>query len=218
MAHGPPNTSYPCELAHHHLLTPTFPPGCADALSRTLFTADRALSLSSGGEVELPKTPGSVTPTPWIPPSDATIGSTLPEVEHADRIMAPDVAPTSMPAEGSNEAPRSPYGGPDICPTADGRPYEVGGYPGSPYLAKPFQVTYDRSVQEPLQPNHTCCRDAAVTPLKSAPHCLVTYTLDVVDFPARPWDETLPGCAAQPPTQLLGYGGRVPGPTIQAPA
>lgn len=132
--------------------------------------------------------------------------------------MLADVAPTSMPADGSAEVPRSPYGGPEICPAADGSPYSVGGYPGTPYRATPFQVTYDLGVLEPLKPDYTTCRDAAVTPPGAAPHCLQAYTITAADFTARLWDATLPGCAAQPPTQLLGYNSRVPGPTIMAPA
>jgi hypothetical protein len=191
---------------HHHRMIP-----------RTLFKAQRARSLAAPPELAVPTTPVVPAGTPWSPPSDAVVGAPLPEADVAGPMMLPDVAPTSMPAEGSGEVPRSPYGGSDIC-AADGTPVTVGGYPSSPYKATPFSVTYDMSVLEPLKPDFTSCRDAAVTPPEQAPHCLQAYTITAADFTARLWDDTLPGCASQPPTQLLGYNSRVPGPTIMAPA
>jgi hypothetical protein len=78
-------------------------------------------------------------------------------------------------------------------------------------------VTYDKSVLVPLEPKYTTCRPKKFTPDGQARHCMQVYDITVEDIKASLWDATIPGCDGKT-TQLLAYGGRVPGPTIRAPA
>jgi hypothetical protein len=118
----------------------------------------------------------------------------------------PDVDTTS--ATPLPRVPSSPYGPAAlICPTADGVPYSVGGFPGTPFLKTPFTEQY----REPpvAQPVGTVCRTGDS-------HCMKAYELEIRTFQARPWDSTVPACRAQPATWLMGYNGITPGPTIKA--
>lgn len=80
---------------------------------------------------------------------------------------------------------------------------------------KPFAATY--KAPPAAVPVNTVCRDPATAEAGAGRHCLVTYNLTVRAFTARPWDATMPGCASKPATNLMGYDGMVPGPTITAP-
>lgn len=126
-------------------------------------------------------------------------------------LFAPDIDTTSLTR--LPRVPNSPYGTPDtICPALDGSPYSVGGFPGTPYLARPFSNSYRSPVN--ARQDYTACR--TVEP-NSPAHCLIAYHTVIKAAQLRPWDTALPGCQAHPPTNFLTYNGSVPGPLITAP-
>jgi hypothetical protein len=126
-----------------------------------------------------------------------------------DNYYEPDVdtaSPIRLP-----RVPASPYGmAADVCPQQNGIPYAVGGYPGTPFLQTPFSVPYRQPVA--AQPTTTVCRTGDVDPK----HCMSAYDLTIQAVQARPFDSTIPACQQLPPTELYGYNGQVPGPTVTA--
>jgi hypothetical protein len=108
--------------------------------------------------------------------------------------------------------PPSPYGTPAlICPQADGVPYSVGGYPGTPYTITPFS---DLFYQPPeLASVGTVCRTGDTNPQ----HCMKAYEMTATAFQSRVFDNAIPACKAFPGTWLMGYNGITPGPTIHHP-
>lgn len=127
-----------------------------------------------------------------------------------NNYFEPDVDTTQ--ATPFPRVPPSPYGpAASICPPADGVPYSVGGYPGTPYLKTPFSDLF----HEPpiLQSNGTVCRTGDADPK----HCMKGYELEVTAFQARTFDNAVPACKALPGTWLMGYNGVTPGPTIHHP-
>lgn len=98
----------------------------------------------------------------------------------------------------------------DNCPQQDGIPYQVDGYPGTPFLQTPFSRAYHSAPQ--LQPSVTVCRNGVPDPK----HCMSAYEVTIDRVQSRPFDTTVPACVAFPPTELLGYNGISPGPTITA--
>lgn len=107
--------------------------------------------------------------------------------------------------------PPSPYGtAAAICPQADGLPYSVMGQPGTPYIITPFSDLFREPPE--LPPSGTVCRTGDTGPQ----HCMKVFELDIRAFQARPWDNAIPGCTAQPQgTWFMGYNGMTPGPTIR---
>lgn len=99
----------------------------------------------------------------------------------------------------------------NICPQQNGVPYAVDGFPGTPFLQTPFSTLYQAAPV--AQPSITVCRTNTPDPK----HCMSAYEITVSRALKRPFDTTIPACAAFPATELFGYNGMVPGPTIQAP-
>ena len=130
---------------------------------------------------------------------------TLPPADYFE----PDVDTTStVPLP---RIPASPYGTPAlVCPPADGVPYSVSGYPGTPYIITPFSNKF----QEPpvLDPVGVVCRTGDTNPK----HCLKAFDLEITGFQSRVFDQAIPACASRPATWLMGYNGISPGPTIKA--
>lgn len=128
-------------------------------------------------------------------------------------FFTPDIdvsSPTPLP-----RVPQSPYGTPaNVCPAANGVPYFVQGWPGTPYIATPFSDQYK---SPPVgQPSATVCR----TPLAgdpNPPHCMRAFDIEITAIQLRPFDNAIPSCRVQPPTDLLAYNGSIPGPTMIAP-
>lgn len=146
--------------------------------------------------------------------ANATVASTLPGqwwlIRPPTAYWQPDVDTTQATPWG--RVPPSPYGtAAQICPQADGVPYSVGGYPGTPYTITPFSDLF----HEPpvLQSTGTVCRTGDTNPQ----HCMKGYDLEVTAFQARPWDNAVPACKALPGTWFMGYNGVTPGPTIVHP-
>ena len=112
-------------------------------------------------------------------------------------VVSPPVSP-----------PVSPFGrARDICPIRNGVAYSVGGFPGTPYLVKPFIETF---VNPPdAQARGTECRNDG--------HCIRTYEFDVKETRKRAFDNTIPACKAFPGTWFLSYSNSIPGPTIRMP-
>lgn len=104
--------------------------------------------------------------------------------------------------------PLSPFGKPsDICPSSNGVGYSVDGFPGTPFIVKPFTETF---VNPPdAQAKGKQCR--------SDGHCIRTYEFDVKETQKRVFDNTIPSCKRFPGTWFLSYNGSVPGPTITMP-
>ncbi|CAF1584563.1 unnamed protein product [Rotaria sp. Silwood1] len=109
----------------------------------------------------------------------------------------------------SQQVPPSPYGqSSDICPQKDNYPYSVNGFPGTPYILKPFQTDF---VNPPiLNPLSKQCR--------SDQHCIFSYIINVTDTTARPFDQSVPACANKAATKFLTYNSQIPGPTILVPS
>jgi FtsP/CotA-like multicopper oxidase with cupredoxin domain len=109
---------------------------------------------------------------------------------------------------GQLPIPSSPFGDPAlICPTADGTPYSVSGFPGTPYTVTPF---VDQFSEPPVaQSTHKVCRPDG--------HCMLSYDLTVNQLQRRVFDNSIPGCKAFPGTWFLAYGGSIPAPTIRVP-
>lgn len=127
----------------------------------------------------------------------------------ATEYFTPDVNTVSLTP--LPRVPPSPYGTPArICPLANGLPYAVDGYPGTPYVITPFSEMYRQAPQ--AQPSASACR-----PGLAPQHCMLAFDFEAKVIQARPWDAAIPGCAAQPPTELMSYNGSVPGPTIWTP-
>lgn len=126
-------------------------------------------------------------------------------------FFTPDVDVTSTTP--LPRVPPSPYGNPPsrLCPSADGVPYAVGGFPGTPYIITPFSSIY--TSPPPAQPTTTVCRTGDPNPK----HCMTAYHIEINTLRVRPFDATIAGCRAQPPTTLLAYNGTFPGPLITAP-
>ena len=109
----------------------------------------------------------------------------------------------------NSQIPPSPYGdAAEICPTGNNKQYQVGGYPGTPFILTPFRDTFvNPSV---LAPSLKECRADG--------HCMFSYTIDVIDTTLRPFDRTITACAKRPATKFLTYNKQVPGPTLIVPA
>lgn len=126
-----------------------------------------------------------------------------------DNFYKPDVdttSPTRLP-----RVPPSPYGmAADICPQQNGIPYAVGGYPGTPFLQVPFSGPYRQPVDG--VPTNIVCREGDVDPK----HCMKSYDFTIEPVQARNYDLAIQACQAFPPTELYGYNGQVPGPTVRA--
>lgn len=99
----------------------------------------------------------------------------------------------------------------DNCPQQNGVPYAVDGYPGTPYLQTPFSTLYHAAPH--AQPSITVCRNSQPDPK----HCMSAFEITINRVLKRPFDTTIPSCTAFPATELFGYNGEVPGPTITQP-
>ena len=105
--------------------------------------------------------------------------------------------------------PVSPFGKQaDICPASNGVEYSVDGYPGTPYIVKPFTETFVNPSD--AQSKGKECRDDG--------HCIRTYEIDVKETQKRVFDNTIQSCKKFPGTWFLSYNGSIPGPTIRMPA
>lgn len=93
------------------------------------------------------------------------------------------------------------------CPVGD-VPYSVGGFPGSPYVLKPFQEIFHNPLPAQIY-NKECRTDG---------HCMYSYDIDVVDKQIYAFNSTIPICATKPATWFMTYNGSVPGPTIEVPS
>lgn len=104
--------------------------------------------------------------------------------------------------------PPSPFGVlTSICPSANGVPYSVGGFPGTPYLITPFREFYkapDRAV-----PKDKVCRADG--------HCIFSYEMTIRQVQKRAFDNTITSCKQFAGTWFLSYNGSIPGPTIITP-
>ncbi|CAF1407708.1 unnamed protein product [Rotaria sordida] len=109
----------------------------------------------------------------------------------------------------NSQVPPSPFGNPsDICPQANNYTYEVDGFVGTPYILKPFQNNF---VNPPIiSPSSKVCRTDG--------HCMFSYTVDVIDTTARPFDQSVPACVNKPATKFLSYNNKIPGPTFIVPS
>lgn len=104
--------------------------------------------------------------------------------------------------------PVSPFGrASDICPSRNGAGYSVKGFPGTPYLIKPFSEIF----VDPINaiPKGKQCR--------SDKHCIFSYEFDVVEVQKRIFDNTISACKSFAATWFLSYSGSIPGPTITVP-
>jgi FtsP/CotA-like multicopper oxidase with cupredoxin domain len=105
--------------------------------------------------------------------------------------------------------PPSPFGlVTSICPSADGVPYSVGGFPGTPYKVTPFVDVFQNPPVAQYK-NKVCRADG---------HCMLSYDMTITQTQKRPFDNSISGCKAFPGTWFLSYNGSIPGPTIRAPA
>jgi FtsP/CotA-like multicopper oxidase with cupredoxin domain len=95
----------------------------------------------------------------------------------------------------------------DSCPS-DNLPYNVDGFPGSPFVLKPFQEVFHNPL--PAQVHNKECRADG--------HCMYSYNIDVVDRQIYAFNATIPTCATKPGTWFMTYNGSVPGPTIEVPS
>ena len=104
--------------------------------------------------------------------------------------------------------PSSPFGDPNvICPTTNGAPVFVGGFPSTPYLITPFTDTF----QNPPLANikEKVCRTDG--------HCIFAYDMNIIHSQKRIFDNTIDSCKQFPGTWFLSYNGSIPGPTIRVP-
>lgn len=125
-------------------------------------------------------------------------------------FWSPDIDVTSTTR--LPRVPPSPYGAANlICPQQNGLAYNVLGFPGTPYIQTPFSTVYKHPSK--ATPTTTVCRTNDPAP----EHCMTAYELTIQSMQARPFDATVPSCAAFPPTNLLAYNGHIPGPLITAP-
>ena len=122
-------------------------------------------------------------------------------------VPAPNPAPAPVPTI-SDIVPPSPYAAPGDCPKTNA-PYFIGQYPGSPFVAKPFQDLFAEPKELPVT-GRVCRADDG--------HCLLSYEIDIQEVQARPFDNAVPGCRSQGATWFMTYGGTVPSPTITVPA
>lgn len=95
-----------------------------------------------------------------------------------------------------------------VCPTEDGLIVSVNGFSSSPFKIIPF---VDNFVNPPRAiPKDKVCRPDG--------HCLISFDMSVFATQKRPFDNSIPGCKALPPTWFLSYNGSIPGPTINVPS
>jgi FtsP/CotA-like multicopper oxidase with cupredoxin domain len=104
--------------------------------------------------------------------------------------------------------PSSPFGvASSICPSANGVPYSVGGFPGTPFVIRPFTEFY--KMPDVAQSKDKVCREDG--------HCIYSYEMRIQQVQKRVFDNTIPSCKAFPGTWFLSYNGSIPGPTIITP-
>jgi FtsP/CotA-like multicopper oxidase with cupredoxin domain len=106
-----------------------------------------------------------------------------------------------------SQVPVSPFGSASqIC--YQGSPFNVNGFPGSPFVIKPFTDVYKSPTT--AVPKFKTCR--------SDNHCMMSYEFDVKDVQLRPFDNTIPSCKSFTGTWFITYSGTIPAPTIIQPS
>lgn len=124
------------------------------------------------------------------------------------RYYTPDVDTTS--ATPLPRVPPSPYGDPArICAPADGTPFSVDGYPGTPYVLTPFTELYRQPPD--LAPVAQQCRTGDPAPA----HCIKAYQISIDAFQSNSFHNAVQACRTQPGTWTMGYNGMSPGPTMR---
>jgi FtsP/CotA-like multicopper oxidase with cupredoxin domain len=119
------------------------------------------------------------------------------------------VTMTTMISAQNLSIPSSPFGNQvEICPQINGVPYNVGGFPGTPYKIVPFMDTFKNPVV--ATPTQKACRVDG--------HCMLSFDLNINQVKLRPFDNSIAGCKVHDGTWFLSYNGSIPGPTIRVAA